>query len=177
MSLEDGFEHCAPVAKSAVREPTSQRNSGCGLTTCASAAGAQACARTSLRSALSSEDEAPERSSGHLRPVGCMRWLGCNLAHESYNLPVFRKSPQLAAMVAWPLPTTGRCASTAAVSAAVLARPYNRRHSETTIGFASWRRTTIQMIRIATILNASQLRPRRIQKTLLRSAGRRVVAA
>jgi hypothetical protein len=47
-----------------------------GLTTCASAAGDRARARTNLRAAASSRDAAPRRSRGHLRPVGCMRGLG-----------------------------------------------------------------------------------------------------
>ena len=46
------------------------------LTTCASAAGPQAGARTNLRSLERSRRVPPERDAAPLRPVGCMRGLG-----------------------------------------------------------------------------------------------------
>ena len=46
------------------------------LTTCASAAGDHAPARTNQSSAASPGDAAPERGPGPLRPVGCRRGLG-----------------------------------------------------------------------------------------------------
>jgi hypothetical protein len=65
------------------------------LTTCASAAGSQARARTSLRSLERPTRVPPTRSPAPVRPVGCMRGLGsCEGVNSTENQRDLRQSTQ-----------------------------------------------------------------------------------
>ena len=60
---------------------------GCGLATCASAAGDHAGARTNLRFLSGTHWRAPpDRSLAPLRPDGCIRGSGGR--HDAWNVPV-----------------------------------------------------------------------------------------
>ncbi len=57
------------------------------LTECKSAAGDPARARTTLRSAARHRRAAPDRSSGRVRPVGCICGLGARLRDAALHVP------------------------------------------------------------------------------------------